>query len=407
MNLVALVLLAVASQLPLASSFAEWMLTDYCSRRLVVGQVIMNEEVIESTDRTVDVFRGEEQLPPGSPFVLGETLAVKISNPLKEYVYEVNGGATFEDGGCDGKRAANQPKVVMHLPTTPSPSGSISIIVAWAAGHAQVRLSKPFVLSNPSLETPALSTKPEQEEKPAAALSLATATENESDHEQASASTESPGAEDHHAPTEEDKSRLRGKAPSGGKFACFLQDSSDLEHRPLLPYLTPNLLLLCVSCVLMYARTEHSPMTVKTRAGSKMEISSLYNTLSKKVGDLQDSWHSSRESPSVGKEQQTLEKAKHREPKYRLDKKGRKVLAMDDDTNLSEFAKQKLGPHHPQIKARRQRNNKLSKMRQLGYIAVVIVMLVVAFFAIDCIMRNRFKAFKIVRQMRGENSMDE
>eukprot|EP01039_Chlorochromonas_danica_P006360 gene6360-7012_t len=132
------------------SSFAEWMVNDHCSRSLVVGQVIMNEDVVESSERMIEVFRGDQKLASGSAYILGEVVVVKITNSNNEYIYEVSGGASFVDGGCQGRRMANEPEVELTLPTDSAPlAGSVKIVAGWALGRGQVKLTPPFFLTHP------------------------------------------------------------------------------------------------------------------------------------------------------------------------------------------------------------------------------------------------------------------
>lgn len=154
-------------QLVSVLSFAQWMTTDYCSRSLVVGQVIMNEEVIESTERSLTVLRGDQELSSGAAFVAGESLTIKISNSANEYVFDANSGAQFVEGGCNGRRIANAPSASLVMPSTPS--GPVRVLAAWAEGHSQVKLSVPFILNAPSsaaaAEVPAAAPKAVEEDK--------------------------------------------------------------------------------------------------------------------------------------------------------------------------------------------------------------------------------------------------
>ncbi|RYG63556.1 hypothetical protein EON64_15705 [archaeon] len=126
------------------------MTTDYCSRSLVVGQIIMNEEVTQSDDRVIEVYRGNEQLQSGASYTPGEALTVKISDAQKEYVFEAWGGATFTGGGCAGRRIANKPSAEIVMPTALPEEGQVKIAAAWAPGHVAVLLSRDFVLMPPS-----------------------------------------------------------------------------------------------------------------------------------------------------------------------------------------------------------------------------------------------------------------
>lgn len=76
----------------------------------------MNNLVEASDSRNVRVYRGGDELTTGDAYHPSETLTVSINDTTKQYVYEANGGATFEKGGCGGKRIANKPKAVLVMP---------------------------------------------------------------------------------------------------------------------------------------------------------------------------------------------------------------------------------------------------------------------------------------------------
>jgi hypothetical protein len=145
-------------------AFSDWMTKDYCNRQLIVGEIIMNEDVILSESRIVEVYRGKTALKSGEDsYQPGEKLTVKISDASNQYVYEVNGKMTknnkhkveFSGGGCDGKRIANKPSVELSIPVveeSETATEPIHIVVAWAEGHAQVKISPTFVLLSPQWE---------------------------------------------------------------------------------------------------------------------------------------------------------------------------------------------------------------------------------------------------------------
>ena len=77
----------------------------------------MNNKVEASDERSIRVFRGDEELLSGSKYLLAESLTVSISDPSNQYVYEAVGGAVFLKGGCSGRRIANKPEVTLVMPT--------------------------------------------------------------------------------------------------------------------------------------------------------------------------------------------------------------------------------------------------------------------------------------------------
>lgn len=146
--LVITILIAHVSQ---GHAFSSWMTSDFCRRELRVGELIMNEEVVLSEDRVVEVYRDGAALRSNyDHFVLGETLTVKISTTNDQYVYEVSGNkeARFVNGGCNGRRIADKKEVQLDLPKS-NTQDSVSVVVAWAEGHTTVKLSQPFILLSP------------------------------------------------------------------------------------------------------------------------------------------------------------------------------------------------------------------------------------------------------------------
>lgn len=129
--------------------FAEWMTKDFCRRSMAVGEVIMNAEVTASTDRSVLVYRGDQQLQSGDFYVPGELLTVKISDTKPQYVLEVSGPATAQltGGGCDGTRLANKAAAELALPTGADAFENVTLHVAWASSHSTVFVSPDFVLA--------------------------------------------------------------------------------------------------------------------------------------------------------------------------------------------------------------------------------------------------------------------
>lgn len=131
--------------------FSEWMTSgQLCKRSIKVGEVIMNEEIIESNQRSLIVTRNDVELQTGDIYIPGETLQVKISDPSYQYVYEVSKNAKFEKGGCGGTRVANKKIVNLIVPTSELEYQNIDIFAAWALGRSQVKITKTFTLVPPS-----------------------------------------------------------------------------------------------------------------------------------------------------------------------------------------------------------------------------------------------------------------
>ena len=128
--------------------FADWFTKDYCARKLFAGQVIMNNKAVASEERFVRVFRGIKELKSGDVYQPSESLTVSISEAKGQHVYEVSdGGARFENGGCEGRRIADKPKVTLVMPAKGAASTSeFEIVTAWATGHETVKISPPFRL---------------------------------------------------------------------------------------------------------------------------------------------------------------------------------------------------------------------------------------------------------------------
>ena len=49
-----------------SNSFAEWLANQYCDRQLIVGEVIMNQEVELNNNRKVLVYRNDIELQSGT-----------------------------------------------------------------------------------------------------------------------------------------------------------------------------------------------------------------------------------------------------------------------------------------------------------------------------------------------------
>ena len=108
----------------------------------------MNNKAVASEERFVRVFRGTKELKSGDVYQPSESLTVSINEVKGQHVYEVSeGGATFEKGGCEGRRIADKPKVTLVMPAKGAATASeFEIILGWATGHEAVNISPTFRL---------------------------------------------------------------------------------------------------------------------------------------------------------------------------------------------------------------------------------------------------------------------
>ena len=109
---------------------------------MTAGEIIMNNPVEHSEDRSVQVFRNSEAVSSGSSYLSGETLTVVLSDVTAQFVIETTGGA-FEDGGCSGRRVIESPA---KLTMPEDGSDDIRIWAGWAFGHSSVMISPNIVL---------------------------------------------------------------------------------------------------------------------------------------------------------------------------------------------------------------------------------------------------------------------
>ncbi len=104
------------------NSFADWMLSDYCQRLLVVDEIIMNQPVIQSEERSIVVSRKGTPLKSGDFYIPGELLEVALKEGQRsgaQHVFEVTGtGALFDRGGCESKRSTKEKSTLIISATT-------------------------------------------------------------------------------------------------------------------------------------------------------------------------------------------------------------------------------------------------------------------------------------------------
>ena len=145
-------LLVCVILLPRVQSFASWFVKEYCNRKLVEGEIIMNNEVLEDDSRSIKVFRNNQELQSSiDSYIPGEELIVTISDKAGgiQYVFETTPPAKFIGGGCENDvRIAPSTHAKLLMPTE-STGDSIRVWGGWAAGHEAVKLIKDFILSPP------------------------------------------------------------------------------------------------------------------------------------------------------------------------------------------------------------------------------------------------------------------
>eukprot|EP01031_Cornospumella_fuschlensis_P040683 gene40683-49602_t len=359
----------------------------------------MNEEVILSEDRVIEVYRGAEQLQSGAEYVSGETLTVKISDTQKEYVFEAWGGAKFTGGGCEGRRIANKPSAEIVMPTTSPEDGRVKIAAAWAPGHVAVRMSRDFVLVSadasaqqklqPADSAPdASAQEPEHpKEEPVhdllsdlqasiaqqEARKLQQQREDEARMEMERQAAEAAEAAEAQPQEEEGASEAAqpGEAAEQPSAAQKVRDAV-LAQRAQQPRLS-----------LSFARDGAAPPEDSQREtqrdsegeGEKGEEKPVYRDM---LGEQLESRRAALRGGAQGAKGSQGEEllAQQDSQRYTVDRQGRKVLA-DDDAQLSDFAKKKKQslPHGPQRKQRKQQLQTRHRLRQLGIIAAVVVAL--------------------------------
>ncbi len=156
------IVIAFLSLVSKVDGFAKFMTTEYCSRAIEIGSVIMGEAMIASDQHRVIVQRGSDILDSGSVYVPGEELLVTITKGARQYVFESTNGL-FKEGGCYGMRISNGVTAVLQTPTIEENNASglsdISVVAAWANGYGTVKLSPIFTLiaAAPSISSQAAS----------------------------------------------------------------------------------------------------------------------------------------------------------------------------------------------------------------------------------------------------------
>jgi len=134
------------------NGFAEWLANQYCDRPLIVGEIIMNQEVELSNDRKILVYRDGIELKSGSEYKLGEILTISVTELQKknQFMFETK-NAKFESGGCDGIRSAKEkPNLILPDKMLVDNDNIVTIVSGWAYGHETVYVTEPFILIPPT-----------------------------------------------------------------------------------------------------------------------------------------------------------------------------------------------------------------------------------------------------------------
>jgi hypothetical protein len=147
-----LIILIFLSIIICSNGFADWLASQYCDRPLVAGEVIMNQEVELSNDRTILVYRDGIEIKSGDEYILGEKLTISITELKKtnQYMFESSTNAKFEGGGCDGIRSAKtKPTLILPSIMSANSDNKVTIVSGWAYGHETVYITEPFILNPP------------------------------------------------------------------------------------------------------------------------------------------------------------------------------------------------------------------------------------------------------------------
>ena len=137
------ILIAFACLVCVANGFASWFAAEYCDTPLIAGEIIMNHEAEYSSERSVEIYRGDTKLINGSAYVPGEQLtAVLTGDDVGEMVFDSNKGI-FEFGGCGDHRATAS---TSEITIPKDASGPIKVSAGWAYSHNTVYIASTFVL---------------------------------------------------------------------------------------------------------------------------------------------------------------------------------------------------------------------------------------------------------------------
>jgi hypothetical protein len=110
--------------------FADWMTKDFCDRPLLVNEIIMNNMVVESSERLIEVFRDGIEIKSQDKYIPGEKLEIRLKEGRRkgQQVFECSENAKFEQGGCSGTRSSKTPSILIISETS---SDSIEIVAGF------------------------------------------------------------------------------------------------------------------------------------------------------------------------------------------------------------------------------------------------------------------------------------
>lgn len=110
----------------------------------------MNSVVESSSERSIRVFRDDQELKPHDIYKPGEKLLVQLSDEGDQFAFEVrsmNGiDIGFEKGGCNGKRS-DKKRSYLNIPE--NAEGQVVVWAGWSRGHSVVTLTEDFILEDP------------------------------------------------------------------------------------------------------------------------------------------------------------------------------------------------------------------------------------------------------------------
>lgn len=138
-------------------SYARWMTTDFCERKLVVDEIIMHSAVVYSDECVVKVFRDSIELKSGDNYRPNDKLTVVLSKsiPNRQHVFVIEDSETnvgmFPGGGCNQRRSVEDSASLIVSSEILNNSSPIKIIAGWAYSYETVKVTASFILTPPLL----------------------------------------------------------------------------------------------------------------------------------------------------------------------------------------------------------------------------------------------------------------
>jgi hypothetical protein len=102
------------------------MENDFCDRSFRSGEIVMNEVVVESDERSVEVYRGNKLLKSSDLYYPNEVLKLSLSEVSGDIIFQVE-NATIVGGGCQGTRTSKN----MQMIKMPEEGGD-AVVRIWA-----------------------------------------------------------------------------------------------------------------------------------------------------------------------------------------------------------------------------------------------------------------------------------